>query len=145
MGGLAKGAPMPPPNALAQMVATAVPLNKLLGFEAIEAGAGKAAIRVGAPPLHLNHVGTMHAGILFSVAEAASGVALLSSILEHVSKTYPVVQGARIDYAAAAKGPITAHAEIEPKRLAEIQRAVAAGENTDAQVVVSLKDESGRE
>lgn len=137
---------MSTPNPVANMIASAVPLNKFLGFTSPHFETGKVSVRVENPPLHRNHVGSMHAAILFGVAEAASGATLLGSLLDLMGKIYPVVKGARIEYAAAARGPVIATGELPPEKLADIKQRALDGEKVDLHIPVTVRDEeTGRE
>lgn len=64
-----------------------------------------------APDL-LNHVGTFHAGVLFTTCEAASGAALAGALLPVIMQTRFVVREARISYLKPAKGTFSAQATV---------------------------------
>ena len=55
-----------------------------------------------------NHVGSQHAGALFSAGEAASGGAFVGAFAEHMGAITPLARSAQIAYLKLAKGPITA-------------------------------------
>lgn len=52
------------------------PIGQLIGFRALEAGAGRAVFELDAGPQHANPMGTLHGGVLCDVADAAMGTAL---------------------------------------------------------------------
>ena len=55
-----------------------------------------------------NHVGSQHAGALFSAGEAASGAAFVGAFAERMGEITPLARTAEISYLKLAKGPITA-------------------------------------
>ena len=55
-----------------------------------------------------NHVGSQHAGALFSAGEAASGAAFVGAFAERLGDITPLARSAEITYLKLAKGPITA-------------------------------------
>lgn len=67
----------------------------------------------------LNHVGTVHAGAQFVLAETASGKCLQSAFPELFGKTLPVLRRADVKYRGPAMTDLSAHAIIAPE---DIQR-----------------------
>ncbi len=63
----------------------------------------------------LNHLGSIHAGALFTLAESQSGL----SLIEQFSKTdvKALLRGSSIKYKAEAKSKIKATGHIEPKNI----------------------------
>ena len=59
-----------------------------------------------------NHVGSQHAGALFTVAEAASGAAFLGAFADRLAEVTPLARSAEIAYEKIAKGPIEATARL---------------------------------
>ncbi len=55
-----------------------------LGLEISSVGAGEATVRLPERPELTNHVGSQHAGALFTVAEYASGAAFVSAFAERL-------------------------------------------------------------
>src|SRR5215210_2386395 len=95
-------------QAVAQGLQSAIPFNGHLGLEVVEVGDGFGVVRLPEDPRLLNHVGSQHAGGLFSVAEAASGGAFVGAFAEHMGGITPLAKSAEIAYLKLAKGPITA-------------------------------------
>jgi acyl-coenzyme A thioesterase PaaI-like protein len=90
----------------------AVPFVKAIGLEYVELGPGTATVRLPDRPDQANHVGSQHAGALFTVAETASGGAFVSAFAERLGEVTPLAKAARIDYEKIAKGPIDARATL---------------------------------
>jgi len=129
---------------LVAALAAAVPFNRYLALEYGEVTAGSAEVRLIDREEHRNHVGTLHAGALFSVAEAASGAAFVAAFAERLADIVPVVETAEIRFAAPARGTITAHARLTTAAtvlLAELDR----DGRTRPPVEVRLVDGQGKE
>ena len=108
----------------------AVPFAKYLGVELLEVGDGVARARLVQRRELSNHIGTMHAGALFAVAETASGAAVAGAFIEMIGSLRPVAAEARIAYMKLARGAVSCTAATsEPaeelrRRLREDQKAV---------------------
>jgi acyl-CoA thioesterase len=50
-------------------------LARLLGFEVLDRGPGRATLRAAVGPDHLNHHGTVHGGFVFTLADMAFSIA----------------------------------------------------------------------
>jgi len=108
--------------ALAAAVGQAIPFNTHLGLEVVEVGPGRGVVRLPEAPNLLNHVGSQHAGGLFSAGEAASGGAFVGAFAERMGDITPLAQRAEIEYRRIARGAITATATLvdAEARLAEL-------------------------
>jgi len=100
-------------DALKEGLMQAIPYNRHLGLEITEIGDGEARVRLHEAEHLNNHVGSQHAGGLFSAAEAASGAAFVGAFAERLGEITPLAKGARIDYVKLARGPIDATARLE--------------------------------
>jgi uncharacterized protein (TIGR00369 family) len=58
------------------------PIGKLLGLTVISSGAGRATVEFEASGRYANPMGTLHGGVLCDMADAAMGVAYLSTLAE---------------------------------------------------------------
>src|SRR4051812_28997824 len=89
-----------------------VPFVRVIGPEFLEYEEGRALLRQpDRPELH-NHVGGPHAGVLFSLAETASGAVLIGTFMDRLSVATPLAVGADIRYLKLAQGDITAEAVL---------------------------------
>jgi acyl-coenzyme A thioesterase PaaI-like protein len=122
----------------------AIPFNKHLGLEVVEVGPGKGVVRLPAGDHLHNHVGSQHAGGLFSAGEAASGGAFIGAFAAHLANVTPLAKSARIDYLKLAKGPITATGALQ-RDPAELLAELESAGRTEFPIDVSLTDESGTE
>lgn len=63
------------------------PIAKLIGFEVVEIGDGRAIGSLQAGPQHANPMGTLHGGVLCDIADAAMGMAFASTLAPDESFT----------------------------------------------------------
>ena len=95
-------------EAVAAGLNQAIPFNRHLGLVVEEVAPGRGVVTLpDGEHLH-NHVGSQHAGGLFSAGEAASGGAFLGAFAEHLGGLTPLAKSASIEYRKIARGPITA-------------------------------------
>jgi acyl-coenzyme A thioesterase PaaI-like protein len=99
-------------EAIAAGLKQAIPFNGHLGLEVNEVAPGRGVVTLPELPELQNHVGSQHAGALFTAGEAASGGAFLGSFAEHLASVTPLARSAEIDYRRIARGPITATATL---------------------------------
>jgi uncharacterized protein (TIGR00369 family) len=97
---------------IAKGMTQAVPFAAFLGLEITEVSAGEAVVRLPERAELTNHVGSQHAGALFTVAEAASGAAFVGAFAERLGEVTPLARRAEISYEKIAKGPIEARAKL---------------------------------
>jgi uncharacterized protein (TIGR00369 family) len=64
-----------------------VPIAQLIGFDVEEAGGGRAVGSLRAGPQHANPMGTLHGGVLCDLADAAMGVAFVTTLAPDESFT----------------------------------------------------------
>lgn len=129
------------PEAFTQMLTQMIPLAGQMGIEATELRPGHAAATI---PIegNGNHLGTMYAGALFTVAEVLGGALALSSF--DVTKVYPVVKDLKITFLRPASTAVTARASIPDERIGEL--AAEAAVNGKAEFILSAEvlDETGQ-
>jgi len=121
----------------------AVPFAGHLNLEVTSVGEGEATVRLPDRPELTNHVGSQHAGALFTAAEAASGAAFVGAFAERMGEVTPLARCAEISYVKIAEGPIDAAAT-----LAVDKDEALATLDSDGRVVfpceIALTDPDGR-
>jgi acyl-coenzyme A thioesterase PaaI-like protein len=100
-------------DAIRDGLTAAIPYNNRLGLVVVDVGPGRGVVRLPDDERLRNHVGTQHAGGLFSAAEAASGAAFVGAFAERLGEITPLARAASIEYVALARGPITATATLD--------------------------------
>ncbi|HEY8501893.1 MAG TPA: DUF4442 domain-containing protein [Solirubrobacterales bacterium] len=97
---------------IAQGMSQAVPFAGHLNLEITSVAEGEATVVLPERPELVNHVGSQHAGALFTVAETASGAAFVGAFAERMGDVTPLARSAEIEYEKIASGPITAIARL---------------------------------
>jgi uncharacterized protein (TIGR00369 family) len=99
-------------DAIAQGMTQAVPFAEFLGLEITSVAAGEAVVVLPERAELKNHVGSQHAGALFTVAETASGAAFVGAFAERMGDVTPLARSAEISYEKIARGPIEARGKL---------------------------------
>lgn len=97
---------------IAKGMTQAVPFAGHLNLEITEISEGEATVVLPDLPELKNHVGSQHAGALFTAAETASGAAFVGAFAERMADVTPLARSAEIAYEKIANGPITAKATL---------------------------------
>lgn len=97
---------------IAKGMSQAVPFVGHLDLEVTEICEGEATVILPDRPELKNHVGSQHAGALFTAAETASGAAFVGAFAERMADVTPLARSAEIAYEKIANGPITARARL---------------------------------
>ena len=124
-------------------LAGAVPYAGLTGIELKEIGPGRAVAQLKQRPELGNHLGTLHAGALYTLGEAASGGAMTGAFAERILSLRPVAAEARISYAKAARGTVTATA-IASEAPEQLKARLNADGKVRFGVNVDIADEQGQ-
>ena len=85
-----------------------VPYAKHSGIELLEIAEGRGAAQLPDWKETQNHMGSQHAGALFTLAEAASGAAMVSLFADKVLMVRAAITEAKINYIKAARGVVRA-------------------------------------
>lgn len=116
-------------DALRRLLEEAVPFLKRIGF--VIKSLGEDGVRLELPWRNdnANHVGTAHAGVIFTVGETAGG-ALVSTAFD-LGRYVLVVRGAKISYRRPVKGLLTCTGKLDPEAVkAASERAQRDGKTT---------------
>jgi acyl-coenzyme A thioesterase PaaI-like protein len=129
-------------EAVAAGLNQAIPFNRHLGLVVEEVAPGRGVVTLpDGEHLH-NHVGSQHAGGLFSAGEAASGGAFLGTFAEHLGQLTPLAKSASIEYRKIARGPVTAVGTLD----ADVDALLASIDSdgrVEFPVEVEMKDGDG--
>lgn len=129
-------------DALPGLFAAAVPFAGFLGIEYGEVRPGRAVLYLKDDPAKHNHVGTLHAGALFSLAESASGLCMMASVADRLAGVTPLAARAEATYKRIARGDVTATATLGSP-VEEILAALDEAGKVRFPVEVELTDGSG--
>jgi uncharacterized protein (TIGR00369 family) len=131
-------------DAIAKGMTMAVPFAGHLGITVTSMAEGEAVALLPERDELKNHVGSQHAGALFSVAETASGAAFVGAFAERMGDVTPLARSAEIAYEKIAKGPIEAKATLDMPK----EEALATLDNTgkvEFPCKVALTDAAGNQ
>ena len=129
-------------EAIAHGMGQAVPFAAHLGLEIVSVGDGEAVVRLPDRQELTNHVGSQHAGGLFTAAETASGAAFVGAFAERLGEVTPLARSAEISYEKIAKGPIDATAKLGVSKEDALATLDSEGK-VEFPCEVELADESG--
>lgn len=128
---------------LADTLSAAVPFAKHARVTVTSAGTEGATAGIPDAAELMNHVGSQHAGALFTLAEATSGAAMMGAFADVLAGVTPLVRQAGIRYLKVARGPIGAKARLS--EAAELlQTKLASDGRVDFKVLVELFDDAGK-
>jgi uncharacterized protein (TIGR00369 family) len=85
------------------------PFTKKCGIKVVEVSEGRAVVALPPDDTNMNHLGSVHAGALFTLAETTSGVCTASAV--DFTRLVPIVKEGRCKYKKLARGVITGAAE----------------------------------
>ncbi len=121
-----------------------VPFASHTGVEILSIGSGEAQAALDERPTTVNHIGSQHAGALFTLGETASGAAMAGLFTTRLGELRPVTSDANIRYARIARGRIVASARCDTPAPVLLDRLDADGKVSFA-VDVTMADEGGRD
>jgi acyl-coenzyme A thioesterase PaaI-like protein len=128
---------------IAKGMTQAVPFAGHLNVEITEISEGEATVLLPDLPELKNHVGSQHAGALFTAAETASGAAFVGAFAERMGDVTPLARSAEIAYEKIANGEITAKATLGVDAAAALATLDAEGK-VEFPCEVELSDGEGQ-
>ena len=124
-----------------QQMMNTLPFVKLLGIQIDEIGAGTARSSMPEDDKLNNHLGSHHAGAMFTLAETASGAAMAGGFAELIMGLRPVAKEARIQYLKVAQGATHAKARV-PGDIAALKQVLQSEGKVAFPVEVDILDSS---
>ncbi len=121
---------------------TIVPFQNHVGVRLLEIGDGSASAQLDQRDEVSNHIGSLHAGAMFTLGEAASGAAMAGALAPVILSMRPVAATAGLAFKRIAKGKLTAHARTSVPAAALMQTIKDEGKVV-FDVVVDIQDASG--
>ncbi len=121
------------------MDVTQLPFNALIGV----ARRGDGSLSLPAAPQYGNHLGTVHAGALLTLAEAGSGDFLLREFGDLGFPVVPVVRRMEAKFRKPAQGAVSAVATMHAEARADFVAALIGKGRALVAVNVDVHDESG--
>src|SRR3954447_16776595 len=128
---------------IAKGMSQAVPFVGHLDLEIASIGEGEATVVLPERPELLNHVGSQHAGALFTAAETASGAAFVGAFAARMADVTPLARSAEIAYEKIASGEITAKAKLGTDAASALATLDAEGK-VEFRCEVEMTDKDGQ-
>lgn len=116
-----------------------IPYLALHPFDVVEVDGAR--IRLRCCRAVKNHVGTLHAGALFTTAETAAGIAAWRVVPD--DRAAVLLRGATVRYTRRAESDVVAIARVEPARAATAREAFDAAGRADVVVAIHMTDARG--
>ena len=126
--------------AMSKSLQETIPFVGRSEIEVEEIEVGYVKMRMPIEP-NRNHVGTMYAGALFTLAEMPGGAIFVSTF--DAKKFYPIVKSMDIKYVKPATTDITVEVRLSEEDAAEIAAKAAADGKADYEWQCELKDTEG--
>ncbi|WP_221088396.1 DUF4442 domain-containing protein [Deinococcus aquaedulcis] len=89
-----------------------IPMNATVGVQITDVGVGWATGQAPDTAPFRNHLGTIHAGVQFLLAEAVSGAAFAGAFAAQLMSAVPLIEKLETHYVNRAVGDLTARAEL---------------------------------
>ena len=118
------------------------PIYEFLGLAVLEAENGVFKATIPNSKEAGNHIGIMHAGVLFSLGEFLGGL-ITARYLDNPRKFQPVVRDLKIDFKAPATTDITATAYFSAEQALEMNAKLEEAGRYDFQQKAVLTDTNG--
>lgn len=106
-----------------KMTTQSIPFVSRSGIELLEFERGHVKLKIPIAP-NKNHIGTMYAGALFTLAEIPGGALFVSAF--DMSKSFPIVADFNIKFVKAATTDVYIDANITEKEIQRITEEVTA-------------------
>ncbi len=117
-----------------------IPFVGRTGIEILELDRGYVKMRVPFEP-NINHVGTVYAGALFTLAELPGGAIFATSF--EPRRFYPIVKDMQIRFRRPAKTDVTVEVRLSAEAAAEIQARAEKDGKADYEWDCELVDAEG--
>lgn len=121
-------------------IGISIPIIRHMGAEVLEVSPGRVRVKMPLAP-NANHVGTMYAGSLFTLAEFPGGVLFLNYL--DGAPIYPIVAEMSIRYRRPAMTDISVDMQMDLAALDQMKADTLANGKAEMQHEQELTDASG--
>ena len=125
---------------LNKFVGIAIPFSKRNDYRILEVDKGYIKSKIRFKP-NRNHIGTMYAGALFTVAEIPIGVI---STLNFSAEFYPILKQLNMEYFKTAKSDVTVEFKIDDEQIELMEKEAKKNGKYEFQMRGDLKDKDGQ-
>lgn len=123
------------------MIEQGIPFARRTEIEVLAMETGYVKLMMPLAP-NVNHVGTMYAGALFTLAELPGGAMFLTTF--DASRFYPIIKGMDIKFVRPATTDISVEVRLDPSAASEIQKKANEAGKADYEWDCELKDANGQ-
>jgi uncharacterized protein (TIGR00369 family) len=134
---------MPDFDTLRTRLAAAVPFARHAGVEITGVADGSATAQLVQADQFSNHIGSVHAGALFTLGETASGAAMVGAFADMATRIRPLATAANITYLKLGRGTLAARARTDMPG-EELRKRLEADGVAAFEVHVDVQDERER-
>lgn len=127
-------------EAIRQGMSAPFPFVERTGFEVVELRPGYCRARMPLAP-NVNHIGTMYAGALYTLAELPGGAMALATF--DASRFYPVVKDMHIRFRALARTDVEVAVSLDDEEVERIRAEAEANGKADWSWTCELTDAHG--
>ena len=99
-------------EAIKNMLSSIVPFVRTVGLSIDEVGPGTATASLSSRTEIHNHLGTVHAGALYTVGESATGAVVLGLFMDLLPGVFIALKSARVQHTKARSGDLLAKAQL---------------------------------
>ncbi|MDX1511500.1 MAG: DUF4442 domain-containing protein [Nitriliruptorales bacterium] len=122
---------------------TIVPFIPVVGIRCTEMSVGRAVCVLPDRTEVHNHIGSLHAGAMFTAGESAAGMAFTGAFVDQLDRIHPLAAGAQIRYVAVARGDLTVEATLRDD-VGDIRERFARDGKVTFVVDVDMRDPDGK-
>ena len=126
---------------LAKAMFKQMPFLEKVGVKIVYVERGKVRVELPFDVSNTNHLGTIHAGALFTIAETGGGLVITSAAIP--GDIIGVAKSGSIKYKKPAKGMIYVEEEVDPAWVEEKFKQALSEGKADIPFTVHVRDESG--
>lgn len=135
---------MPELATVQRLLIEGVPFNRVLGVRVAAVTDERAEVALPDAPERLNHVGTVHAAVIFGLGEATSGAMVLAAFGDlQASGVIPLAAEATIRYRRPSSGELRGTATLPREGQARIREEVRQTGRARFTVPVQIMDAAG--
>lgn len=121
---------------------TQVPMVGTLHIEFLELDPQRVLLLLPDQLAYHNHIGGLHAGAMFTLAETATGALVLGNFGMHLERAVPLAVDGSIRYLKIARGPVWAEATMA-ETAEEIMATLDGGQRPEWRIPVTLSTQDG--
>ena len=117
-----------------------IPFHKFIGLKKAETG-DDFIYQLEFRKEYLNHLGIMHASVLFALADATSGEFLYQKFKTHSLDVVPVIRNVQVKYRRPVRGPVFSKADFLESGVDEILKELQFKKRVLIKVRVGIFDQ----